>query len=249
MLVPEVPPTQAEPARTAVAAAPRPFPERVLGAAAPLGTVLVLAGIALVGLLDLLPSSAPLRRTISHYALTDARWVFDLALLILAAGSAVILVGLVRKGVTRPAAPATVFLGLWVVGLVIVVLFPKHDWSVGPSMSGDIHRIGSALAFLGLPIAALLLARPWLREAAARGFARTVWWLGLVSLLWFPPLIAVIAYYGPLGVAWWEIFPLGLWERLLAFTEVMAVVALGWWAHRIPANGGKLQADTSNFSA
>lgn len=242
MLRPEVPPVPTAQERTAAAAAPSPLPERVLGAAAPLrwvaplGTVLVLAGIALVGLLDLLPSSAPLRRTISHYALTDARWVFDLALLTLAAGSAVILVSLVRKGLTRPAAPAAVFLALWVIGLVIVVLFPKHDWTVGPSLSGDIHRVGSALAFFGLPIAAFLLARPWLRDPASRPHARRVWWLGLVSLLWFPPVIAVIAYYGPLGVAWWEIFPLGLWERGLALTEVLAVVSLGWWAQRIQTN-------------
>lgn len=234
MLSPEVPPVPTEPERTAAAAAPRPLPERVLGAAAPLsaiGTVLVLAGIALVGLLDLLPASAPLFRTISHYALTDQRWVFDSALLILAAGSAVILIGLVRKGLTRAASPAAVFLAMWVIGLVMVVLFPKHDWSVGPSLSGDIHRVGSALAFLGLPIAAMLLARPWLTEVASRSFARTVWWLGLVSLLWFPPIVAVIAYYGPLGARWWEFFPLGLWERGLALTEVLAVVALGCWAH------------------
>ncbi|WP_086790059.1 DUF998 domain-containing protein, partial [Crossiella equi] len=166
-------------------------------------------------------------------ALTDARWAFDLALLSLAAGSAAILVALVRKGLTRPTGPAAIFLALWVLGLVIVVLFPKHNWTIGPSLSGDIHRIGSALAFFGLPLAALLLARPWRRDPESAGYATVVRWLGIGSLLWFPPIVAVIAYYGPQGVAWWEFFPLGLWERLLAATEVAAVVAMGLWARKV----------------
>ncbi len=92
--------------------------------------------------------------------------------MLLAAGSAAIGVALVRAGVFRARSGAAVALALWVAGLVGVVLFEKHNWSAGPSISGDVHRAASLLAFLSLPVAAVLAGRPWLRRLWSAGQRR-----------------------------------------------------------------------------
>jgi hypothetical protein len=58
-----------------------------------------------VGLLRLVPPSAqvsPFYRTISEYALLDNGWVFNAAVLTLAAGSAAILAALLARRQARP---------------------------------------------------------------------------------------------------------------------------------------------------
>src|SRR5690349_17881284 len=130
-------------------------------ACAGFGVLGVLVSLVLFGVLHVLPPTAELAwttRTISQYALTESGWVFDTATLLLAAGSAAILVPLIRARLAGPGAVAA--LALWVLGLVGVVWFEKHNWSVGPSISGDIHRVASVVAFLSLPAGALLAAVP-----------------------------------------------------------------------------------------
>ena len=48
---------------------------------------------------------------------------------------------------------------LWAAALLVIVLFPKHNWAVGPSTNGQIHRVASIVAFLCLPVAVMLLTR------------------------------------------------------------------------------------------
>jgi hypothetical protein len=158
-------------------------------AVAGLGAACVLASLSLYAALHVMAPSADLdwmRRTISQYALMPNGWIFDTATLLLAAGSAAVVTALLRAGVlSRTAAVA---LGLWVIGLVGVVWFEKHNWQVGPSMSGDVHRVASVVAFLSLPVGALLAAR------RGGGPARWVAAGGVVSLLCFMPILwAVLA--------------------------------------------------------
>ena len=139
------------------------------------GTAAVVLAVALLGVLHVVPPSSqldPARRTISQYALLDNGWVFDVAVLVLAAGSLAILAALVcvRLLGRRPAAVAA--LALWCVGLAAVVYFQKHNWAVGPSIDGHIHRVASVAAFLSLPIGALLVARGRLRHPAWGRYAR-----------------------------------------------------------------------------
>ncbi|MBN6051289.1 DUF998 domain-containing protein, partial [Nonomuraea sp. RK-328] len=186
------------------------------------------AGVAVVAGLDLagagLGEINPLRRTISEHGLGTYGWVFGLGVALLAAGSAAIGVALAR---TRLAgAFGTLALMAWSAGLLVTAWFPKHDWSVGPSLSGSIHRMGSLVAFLSLPVAALVIARPW-RHAGRRGPALAAFGLGLGSVLWVVGIVAMVAVGARSGLAWWQVMPLGLVERGLAVTEVAAVVALG----------------------
>lgn len=203
-------------------------------ALAGLGATCVAASLILYGLLHLLPPSAELdwtRRTISHYALLSNGWQFDAATLLLAAGSAAVLAALLRARVLGRG--AAVALALWVAGLVAVVWFEKHNWAMGASVSGDIHRAASVLAFLSLPAAALLAAAPWLRAAGDRRPAWLVAAGGVLSLLCFTPILWAVATEPWTGVRWWRAIPLGGVERLLGLAEVVTVLLLAWWAVRV----------------
>jgi hypothetical protein len=201
-------------------------------AVAGLGAACVLASLSLYAALHVMAPSADLdwmRRTISQYALMPNGWIFDTATLLLAAGSAAVVTALLRAGVlSRTAAVA---LGLWVIGLVGVVWFEKHNWQVGPSMSGDVHRVASVVAFLSLPVGALLAAR------RGGGPARWVAAGGVVSLLCFMPILWAVLAEPWTGVRWWRAIPLGGVERLLGLAEVTTVLLLAWWAVRDPITG------------
>jgi hypothetical protein len=197
-----------------------------------LGVLCVAVSVVLYGMLHVVPPSAGLdwsSRTISQYALLPNGWVFDVATLLLAAGSAAVLVALRRAGLVRGGAALALL--LWVAGLVGVVWFEKHNWSAGPSMSGDIHRVASLVAFLSLPAGALLATTPWLRGTHPRP-ARLVALGGVASLLCFSPILWALVSEPWTGVRWWRAIPLGGVERLLGVAEVATVLLLAWWAVR-----------------
>ncbi|MFI6296190.1 DUF998 domain-containing protein [Nonomuraea sp. NPDC050790] len=195
--------------------------------AARVGLGAVVAGVAVIIGLDLayLGEINPFRRTISEHGLGDQGWIFGLGVGTLALGSAAIGLSLAKRRIAGWF--GTVALLAWSVGLLITASFPKHDWAVGPSLSGSIHRVGSFVAFLSLPIAALVIARPWRHR---HGVSWLAFLLGLGSVLWVAGIGAVIMLATRNGLAWWQVMPLGLVERGMAATEVAAVIALGAWA-------------------
>src|SRR6476620_7214933 len=66
------------------------------------------------------------------YVLTDVGWAFNLGVLTLVLGSLAVLAAIVRAGPARPAAVG-IWLGVaWSAALTVIVLFPKHNWAVGP---------------------------------------------------------------------------------------------------------------------
>jgi hypothetical membrane protein len=189
----------------------------------------------LVAALHVVPPSArvnPMRRTISEYGLLETAWVFNTALLVLAAGSAAVLASLVVRRVVRLASVGGAALLLWTASLPAIVLFPKHNWAVGPSMSGTVHRAVALIGFLSLPAAALAVGWAWRAHDRWRTHAYRTMILGWCSLLCFSPLAYAILSQPITGVRWWRAVPLGAVERLLAASEVVIVLALGWWAAR-----------------
>lgn len=224
--------------------APARSPARLVALA---GAVAVVLTVVLVGGMDLYrlgDSPGHLRRTISEYALGPQRWVFDTAVVLLVLGSVAILAVLVRRGVARWHSVGALAFGAWAVGLTLVVLFPKNDWSIGPSLSGSIHRFGSMVAFIALPVAALLLARPWRRDPVWGAHARWTFRFGLLSALAFTPILYAIGVDAVVGTSWWRVIPLGYVERVLVLTEVVAVLVISAWAmavarpaHRVGPTG------------
>ncbi|XVU29524.1 DUF998 domain-containing protein [Actinoplanes sp. CA-054009] len=162
-------------------------------------------------------------RTISQYALLTNGWAFDVATLLLATASIAVLAALIRTRLIRPISAPTIGLALWTAGLIGVVVFEKHNWAAGgPSVSGDIHRAASLLAFLSLPAAAIAIGR---RNRLIAAF-------GVLSLLCFTPILWALISEPWTGVRWWRAIPLGTVERLLCGAEVVTLALMAWWPAR-----------------
>lgn len=183
-----------------------------------------LAALA-IGALHLIPPTSeisPVSRTISEYGLTTLAWAFNLGVIGLAAGSLAIFAALTM--LRRLSVSAGVFGALWIAGLLTIVLFPKHNWAVGPSSSGQVHRMASLIAFLALPIAVMIIT-----ARRGPGSPRVAFWLGVLSLAWFSPIVIAILTSAR---SWWQEIPLGLVERGMALTEVVALLVLAAYAIR-----------------
>jgi hypothetical membrane protein len=198
------------------------------------GLVGVSVAIVLIVALELAYASefTLVRRTISQHGLGPSGWIFTLALALLAAGSAAIAVSLVRRRLSGAFSAGTAALLVWSIGLLVVGFVPKTDWSLGPSLHGYVHRVGSVIVFVSLPLAALAISARWWRHPHWRWPARLVSLLGAASLLGIGGIAVVIVRATNEGLAWWRVMPLGLVERGLALAEVAALIALGVWAAR-----------------
>lgn len=197
------------------------------------GMAAVLVGTLAVLVLHVVPptsSTSPYRRTISEYAYSTLGWVFNAGVLAIAAGSLLIAFSLWASRALRPLSVGSLGVVAWGVSLVVLVIFPKHDWSVGPSGHGSIHRVASLVAFFSVPLAAVAIARH--REGRLRPPAVLVRIFGVVSGCWLGMLIGGFVL-GPItGTPWYRVFPLGLMERGMAFFAIAAVLAAGWLAIR-----------------
>jgi len=218
------------PAATGEVAARAALPTAGLGLLA-LGSLLVL-------LLHVLPPSNQINamtRTISEYALGANGWMFNVGVLALAAGSMLVLAGLVRAGVVRAVSGSSVFVTLWSAALAVLVFFEKYDFANGEhsGASGMIHRMASLVAFLSLPTAALLASRGAARRNPSwRRPAAWTRWAALASCATLSLLLYAVAQSFVTDISWWRVFPLGGMERLIAFAEIVAVFAMGNWAGR-----------------
>lgn len=193
----------------------------------------VLTAPILIGYLHLitpLDEVNPVRRTISEYAFGETGWVFDTAVLALAAGSVAALVALVGTRLVPITSWGSVALLLWSVALTAVVIFPKRNFALGST--GTLHRVASVTAFLALPLAAVLIAWAWRRDPRWRRYATWTLRLGVLSFLCFSPILLAVVLEPVTGVRWWRAIPLGAVERALALAEVLTVMVLGLWAVR-----------------
>jgi hypothetical protein len=187
-------------------------------------------GAALILLLQFIPPTdqiSALRQTISQYGLSQNSWIFDVAVLLIVIGS---IAGFATLRWSRAISAASLVFGsLWTVGMLVVVLFPKHDWATGPhaGFTGLLHRYASVVAFACLPIAVLCaVGKAFPDSAPARWLARL---LAVAALGWFAVILGAVVVTG--GGAWWQVIPLGLVERGMAITELCALAALlagGW---------------------
>src|ERR1041384_5728265 len=103
---------------------------------------LVLGSVLMLALHVLPPTNeiSPVRRTLSQYALTSNKWLFDVAVLLIALGSVLGFVAVVRHRGVAPYSGPVVLGALWVASLLVIVMFTKTDWTVGPSIGGVVHR-------------------------------------------------------------------------------------------------------------
>lgn len=184
-------------------------------------------GAALIVLLALIPPTDQVsvtRQTISQYGLTDGKWVFDLAVLLVAAGSALILWHLSWQ---RRLPTASAVLGtLWTVSLLVIVAFPKANWAVvtGFSLGGTVHRAASLIGFGCLPFAVLAAARTAFPDSPGRRFTARLF--AVLSLAWFGAILVAVVVAAVTGQHWWALIPLGAVERGMALTDLIALTVL-----------------------
>ncbi|HKN98395.1 MAG TPA: DUF998 domain-containing protein [Pseudonocardiaceae bacterium] len=191
------------------------------------GIAALAAGVALVVLLALIPPTdeiSVLRQTISQYGLSDNRWLFNTAVLLVAAGSALIL-GTLRLE-RQLSTAATVFGTLWTVCLLVIVAVPKANWALvtGFSPGGTLHRAASLVGFVCLPVAVLLAARTAFPHSRTRRIVARVF--AVLALCWFAAILGAVVVAGVTEQRWWQLIPLGLVERGMALTELVALVTL-----------------------
>jgi hypothetical membrane protein len=197
------------------------------------GIFVLLAGAVAILVLHVVPptsATSPWRRTISEYAYSSLGWVFNVGVLAVAAGSLIIASSLWASGALRRVSAGSLCLVAWSASLAVLVVFPKHDWSVGPSSHGSIHRAASLIAFASVPLAAIAIGRR--RSGRLAVPARTAMTCGIVSAGFLSLLVGAFLLRPLTGTPWYRVFPLGLMERGITAFAVAAIVALGWLALR-----------------
>ncbi|MEV2237028.1 DUF998 domain-containing protein [Micromonospora sp. NPDC049891] len=195
---------------------------------------LALGGILLAAVLTVIGHAGvsdldPVSLTVSDYAVSDSGEVIHLAMLLLAAASAVLIPALSRLDQPesdRPAGtPAPVgrrgpyaewLLAVWAGGLLVSGLVPTNPPGTDMGTAAYVHRYASVVAFLALPIAG------WLLAARLPAGARTGIWLRTLTVT---SLLLAVAMA-------WSAYPgdrayYGLIERALILAEValLTVVA------------------------
>ena len=189
--------------------------------------VALVAGATLVLLLQVIPPTneiSALDTTLSEYGTGTNKWIFNLALILLATGSVAGLAVLLRQG--RLPVPAAALGAVWSVGLLVILAFAKHDWRIDPTMdaAGMAHRAASIVAFVCLPLAVLASARRAFPYAPRRRLTARL--LAMASFGWLAVIVSAIVVAIHTGHDWWLSTPYGLEERGLALTELLALAVL-----------------------
>ncbi|GIJ77328.1 Protein of unknown function [Micromonospora phaseoli] len=174
--------------------------------------VLALGGIAVAALLAIVGHLGvdgldPVSLTVSDYAVSDSGGIIHVAMLLLAAASAVLIPALRQLGHRGRVAEG--MLAVWAGGLLVSGLVPTNPPGTEMGTAAYVHRYASVVAFVALPIAGWLLAARLPTDARVR--------LGLRALTLASLLLAAAMV--------WSAYPgdrafYGLIERALILTEV-----------------------------
>lgn len=205
----------------------------------------VLAGligyVAAAGTADIAnPDWSPVERMVSHYVYAKAGWLITVALLSLAAASAVLLRLAATR--TRGGRLGLWLLGVWTAGVLLGGVFPTDpygQWDQPPTPAGMVHRIAGLIVFVVLPAAAVVLTRTWRRDPRWQSVGRALTVAAVLTVTTF--LALMVTFFDVLGgpslsVGRWESL-VGLAERLMLWSYVawLTVAAVG--LRRMTANG------------
>lgn len=196
--------------------------------------------LAAAGAADLVnPDWSPVESMVSHYVHARAGWLITVALLSLAAASAVLLRLAATR--TRGGRLGLWLLGVWTAGVLLGGVFPTDPpgkWDQPPTPAGMVHGIAGLLAFAVLPAAAVVLTRTWRRDPRWHPLVRALTIAAALTVTTF--LVLLLAFVdvqgGPSPVGPWESL-IGLAERVMLWSYVawLALVAMG--LRRMMRNG------------
>lgn len=189
---------------------------------------------AVLALHLLQPELSPLNYAVSYYVNGAQGWLFTTGLLVWGIGSTALLLGLartiraqIRIGTGNAGLLA---LAVWSAGVLATGLFsadPPGQWPL--SAIGLIHENAARVAFIALPIAALLLSHG-LRRAPGR--RRTADVLYLFAILILFSLIVFFASLLPLSDSLSPPILFGLTERMLLAAYSAWLCAAAIWLLR-----------------
>jgi hypothetical protein len=217
------------------------------------GHVMVAGGALVAGVtflvalqaLQLSGETDPLSAPLSQYAFARDGWLFDVSVLTLAFGLAVLVSALVRGRCIPGRSAACGLLSLCSLALVAVVLFPEHDASGEVRTAGCIHWAAAMFAFGGLSVVPALVGRHGISATCSRltSLARGMC-AGTGPCFVLVATTDVLHYDTPLPVpALW----FGLAERVLVALELTMAGVLTAWAWRgcacSPAGCGRPSAE------
>lgn len=178
------------------------------------------------------PDWSPVEFMVSHYVHATAGWLITVALLSLAAASALLL--WLAAGRTTGGRLGLWLLGVWTAGVLLGGVFPTDpygQWDQPPTPAGMVHGTAGLLAVVVLPAAAVVLTRTWRRDPRWQPVARALTWTAALTVTTVAGLI--VAFVDVLGgpsvsAGPWESL-VGLAERLTLWSYVawLATAALG----------------------
>ena len=177
--------------------------------------------VAVMALHLLQPELSPLNYAVSYYVYGAQGWLFTAGLLAWGLGSAALFLGLARSIRINSRIRGSICAGVglsalavWSACVLATGMFRADPWNKPPSATGLIHENAARVAFVALPLAALLLSHglpspEWRRTAVVlRLFAVMI----LISLIvFFASLLPISDSFSPPVL-------FGLTERLLLAT-------------------------------
>jgi hypothetical protein len=171
--------------------------------------------VAILALHWLQPGLDPLDEAVSYYVHGAQGWLPTVGLIGLGLGSLALTAGLAQS-VDGPGARVGCWcLAVWSLGALLGGIFPTDppgNWSKPPSTAGLIHGNAALLAFVALPVAAILL------ERALRHDPRWRRAVGILRALAIAAATSLIAFLTSLSTVFLSPGPptlLGLTERIL----------------------------------
>lgn len=182
---------------------------------------------------------SPWRDPVSDYAWhRGGRVLFEVAVVLLLAAAAALAVA--ARLAALPHSPlASVLFLLWAAGLVVILVFRSNTSAADPTVSGELHRIGGAVLFTSLPLAA------WALSTRLRAEPR---WLVVAPALRRGAIAGVVtaAAFGTAQVV--GRLPAGLLERAALLAEFLIVATVAT-ALRRPVGPAPTTGATSGTAA
>jgi hypothetical protein len=198
---------------------------------------MALAGVATfvlaVGALHVLqPDLSPRDEAVSYYVHGPFGWLLTVGLLALGLGSLALVAGLGPFAAGRRGRIGRVLLAVWALGVLLGAAFaadPRGQWDEPPSLAGTIHGNAALLAFLALPVAAVLLGGVLRRDER--------WHAGLLGGLAVAAVVSLLLFAASLVPVFVRPGPpilLGASERLLlgCYAAWLAAASRGLVASR-----------------
>jgi hypothetical membrane protein len=167
--------------------------DRVVHGFAGAGPLLFFAIATIEGALR--PDYDPIREPISALALGPRGWVQELNFALLTASFlafAWVARTQLRRGVASVAAPA-VFV-VMTIGVALAGVFPMNAPGTTPTLDGRLHELAGFLVFPWIPVALLLLARRFRRDADWQPYFKYTLATGLFCLV---TIVLFLIFVGP----------------------------------------------------